>query len=96
MTKAEQLTILASKLMKYEEQLVESTTGETYKGAIQKIKTFLDIILHTEELNDFHLTVLEIKIRLERLEVGEIIKSQFSCDKLYKQLVIMAAEKVEN
>ena len=94
-TKAEKLTILAARLMECEEQLAKSATVQAYSDAIRSIKACLDIALRAKELVDFWSTVKEVKADLERLEVGDIMKRQFSCDKLYKQLIIAAAKEIE-
>lgn len=94
-TKAEKLTILAARLMEFEEELFQSATVTAYNDAIRAIKTCLDVALQAKEMADFWPTVKEVKDELKKLEVGEIMKRQFSCDKLYKQLIIMAAEEIE-
>lgn len=94
-TKAEKLTILAARLMECEDQLTKSATVPAYSDAIQAIKACLDIVLRAKELADFWPTAREVKADLERLEVGDIMKRQFSCDKLYKQLIIAAAKEIE-
>lgn len=93
-TRAEKLTILAARIIEYEEELVKSATVQEYTEAIRSINLCLDLILQTEELVDFQLVAQELKIELKRLEVGEIMKRQFSCDKLYKKLIITAANEI--
>ncbi len=94
-TKAEKLTILAARLMESEDKLLQSATVPAYNDAIRAIKTCLDVALQAKELTDFWSTVREVKDELKKLEMGEIMKRQFSCDKLYKQLIITAVEEIE-
>lgn len=94
-TRAEKLTILAARLMEFEDQLVQSATVPAYNDAIRAIKICLDTALQAKELTDFWPIVGELKAELKKLEVGEIMKRQFSCDKLYKKLIITAAEEMK-
>ena len=83
-TKAEKLTILPARLIECEDQLIQSTTVPAYNDAIRAIKVCLDVAFKAEELTEFLPTARELKEELKKLEVGEIMKRQFSCDKLYK------------
>ena len=94
-TKAEKLTTLAARLMEFEDKLVQSATVPAYNDAIRSIETCLNVALQAKELADFWPTVREVEDELKKLEVGEIMKRQFSCDKLYKQLIITAVEEIE-
>ena len=96
MKKTEKLIILAANIMECEEQLIKSATVQEYNDAIRAIKMCLDEALQAEELINFWPIVKEVEIELTKLEVGEIMKRQFSCDKLYKQLVITVAEEIKN
>ena len=76
-------------------KLVQSATVPAYNDAIRSIETCLNVALQAKELADFWPTVREVEDELKKLEVGEIMKRQFSCDKLYKQLIITAVEEIE-
>ena len=96
MTKrAEKLTILAARIMEYEEQLTKSATIPAYNDSIRLIKDCLDVARQDKELVQFWPIVEGLKIELKKLEIGEIMKRQFTCQELYKELVRQAAEEIE-
>lgn len=94
-TKAEKLTILAARLIECEDQLIQSTTVPAYNDAIRLIKDCLDVARQDKELVQFWPIVEGLKIELKKLEIGEIMKRQFTCQELYKELVRQAAEEIE-
>ena len=93
-TRAEKLIILAAKIMECEEQLARSATILAYNDAIRSIKICLDVACQDKELAQFWPIVEGLKIELKKLEIGEILKRQFTCQELYKELIRQAAEEM--
>ena len=93
-TKGEKIIIYAARLMEFDDQLIKSATVASYNDAIRAIKISLDVALQSKEMAEFWPTVKKLKIELEKLEMGEIMKRQFSCQELYKELVRQAAEEM--
>ena len=93
--KGEKIILTAARLMEYDKQLSSIDSIIEYENTLTAIKSTLSNILWQKDMKEFHKTVKKIKNELIKLEMGEILRTDFSCYELVSQLIITAAKEIK-
>ena len=93
--KGEKMFLIAARLMEYDEKLSRIESLIEYENILTGIKSTLSNILWQKDMKEFHKTVKRIKNELNKLEMGEILRTDFSCYELVSQLIITAAKEIK-
>lgn len=94
--KGEKMIIMSAVLMEYDEQLSRIESLIEYENVLTGIRSTLYNMLWQEEMKEFKGVIKRTQAKLNKLEMGEILKSDFSCYDLASVLVRKAASEIKN
>ena len=94
--KGEKIILTAARLMEYDKQLSSIDSIIEYENTLTAIKSTLSNILWQKDMKEFQLMAKKTQNELNKLEMGEILRTDFSCYELASVLVRKAASEIKN
>ena len=94
--KGEKMILTAARLMEYDKQLSSIDSIIEYENTLTAIKSTLSNILWQKDMKEFQLMAKKTQNELNKLEMGEILRTDFSCYELASVLVRKAASEIKN
>ena len=94
--KGKKMVLVAARLMEYDEKLSRIESLIEYENILTGIKSTLSNILWQKDMKEFQLMAKKTQNELNKLEMGEILRTDFSCYELASVLVRKAASEIKN
>ena len=89
------MILVAAVLLEYEERLTRIESLIEYENILTAIKSTLNNISRQKEMKQFDEIIKKTQDKLNKLEMGEILRTDFSCYELASQLIITAAKEIK-